>query len=93
MKNLKPFTAPPCITSNGTYAAETNNQRLRNIMKHFTSFVAALALLSAGLTAGHAAETFPPGQVDFGKFAPPGAGGEFVEVNLSSLDFHGTGFS
>jgi len=30
------------------------------------------------------AENLPAGQVDFGKFSPPGAGGEFVEINLSS---------
>jgi hypothetical protein len=31
-----------------------------------------------------AADTLPPGQVDFGSFSPPGGGGEFVEVNVSS---------
>src|SRR4051812_1529536 len=31
-----------------------------------------------------AAETLPPGQVDFGQFAPTGTNSEFVEVNLSS---------
>ena len=42
------------------------------------------ALLAATLAASVHAETLLPGQVDFGTFAPPGSGGEFVEVNLTS---------
>ena len=34
--------------------------------------------------AGLSADTLPPGQVDFGTFSPPGGGGEFVEVNVTS---------
>jgi hypothetical protein len=41
--------------------------------------VAALTLASNA----SAAEALPPGQVDFGTFAPPKGDGEFVEVNLS----------
>lgn len=43
-----------------------------------------LALVAAaGLNFNSYAEP-SPGQVDFGKFAPPGKGGEFVEVQLKS---------
>jgi uncharacterized protein DUF4252 len=41
---------------------------------------AALSCWAASL----AADTLPPGQVDFGTFSPPGGGGEFVEVNVTS---------
>ena len=41
---------------------------------------AALSSWAASL----AADTLPPGQVDFGTFSPPGGGGEFVEVNVTS---------
>ncbi len=53
-------------------------------MKRLMPFVAAVAIISTITSTSLAAETQPPGQVDFGKFAPPGSGGEFVEVNLSS---------
>jgi len=41
----------------------------------------------AGLTTGVSLNTFadsPPGQVDFGKLAAPGKGGEFVEIQVGS---------
>jgi len=41
---------------------------------------AALSSWAASL----AADTLPAGQVDFGTFSPPGGGGEFVEVNVTS---------
>jgi hypothetical protein len=53
---------------------------MKTMMK--TSFAAAALLFAAGLAT--AAETQAPGFVDFGKFAPPGGGGEFVEVNLKN---------
>src|SRR2546423_1194571 len=52
-------------------------------MKRLMPFVAAVAIVSTLASTSLAAEN-PPGQVDFGKFAPPGSGGEFVEGNLSS---------
>ena len=52
-------------------------------MKRLMPFVAAAALVSTLASTSLAAETPAPGHVDFGKFAPPGSGGEFVEVNLS----------
>jgi hypothetical protein len=42
------------------------------------------ALLAAAPIFYLHAENLPPGQVDFGTFSPSSAGGEFVEVNLSS---------
>jgi hypothetical protein len=42
------------------------------------------AIVSLALLGTTCAESLPPGQVDFGKFVPPGGGGEFVEVNLGS---------
>ena len=41
-----------------------------------------LALVTASLCLSAHAES--PGLVDFGKFTPPGKGGEFVEVNVRS---------
>ena len=44
----------------------------------------SIGVLSFILCLGtHAAET-SPGYVDFGKFSPPGQGGEFVEISLQS---------
>ncbi len=53
-------------------------------MKRLIPVVAGISIFSIVVSAGLCAETQPPGQIDFGKFSPPGAGGEFVEVNLSS---------
>ena len=53
-------------------------------MKRLMPVTVGIAICSMLATVPVRGETLPPGQVDFGKFAPPGAGGEFVEVNLSS---------
>ena len=53
-------------------------------MKRLMPFAIAISILSIVASAGRCAESRPPGQVDFGKFSPPGSGGEFVEINLSS---------
>src|SRR5260370_11862797 len=53
-------------------------------MKRLMPMAVGIAVLATIMSAGHCAEGLPPGQVDFGKFSPPGAGGEFVEVNLTS---------
>lgn len=53
-------------------------------MKPWMPFAVGMSVLSLVVSAGIAAESLPPGQVDFGKFSPPGSGGEFVEVNLTS---------
>ena len=53
-------------------------------MKRLMPFVAAVLITSTLASSSLAAEPKAPGQVDFGKFAPPGSGGEFVEVNLST---------
>jgi len=53
-------------------------------MKRLTSFAVGIGLVALVFNTACAAEVLPPGQVDFGKFSPPGSGGEFVEVNLTS---------
>ena len=53
-------------------------------MKQLMPCALGIALLSASMIASPGAESLPPGQVDFGKFSPPGSGGQFVEVNLGS---------
>jgi Na+-translocating ferredoxin:NAD+ oxidoreductase RnfG subunit len=53
-------------------------------MKYLKPITAGISAFIIIASVGLQAETLPPGQVDFGKFSPPGAGGEFVEVNLSS---------
>jgi hypothetical protein len=52
-------------------------------MKYFIPTALGTVVLCAGLAAT-AAESLPPGQVDFGTFTPPGSNGEFVEVNVTS---------
>ncbi len=47
------------------------------------TLIAATAV-SVCLTGSPRAESLPPGQVDFGDFAPPSKGGQFVEVNIPS---------
>ena len=53
-------------------------------MKRLMPFAMGISICSLIVTTGLGAESLPPGQVDFGKFSTPGAGGEFVEVNLTS---------
>ena len=53
-------------------------------MKRLMPIIAGISFFSITAGLGLCAESLPPGQIDFGKFSPPGAGGEFVEVNLSS---------
>jgi len=53
-------------------------------MKRLMPITAEISIFAMIACSGLCAETLPPGQIDFGKFSPPGAGGEFVEVNLSS---------
>jgi len=53
-------------------------------MKRTTATMLATAILSTALCANALAENKDPGRVDFGSFSPPGSGGEFVEVNVSS---------
>src|SRR5262245_40835770 len=55
-----------------------------NDMKRLLPFAVATSICALLLSTGVGAESLPPGQVDFGKFSPPGHGGEFVEVNLTS---------
>src|SRR6266568_4295298 len=52
-------------------------------MKRYLPFAVGMSILSLVASVGICAESLAPGQVDFGKFSPPGSGGEFVEVNLS----------
>ncbi len=53
-------------------------------MKRFMPTSLLTITIAAALVANTHAETLEPGQIDFGKFAPPASGGEFVEVNLTS---------
>ena len=52
-------------------------------MKNVFSHTLALAVVSAGIITVRADNT-PPGYVDLGKFSPPSAGGEFVEVHIKN---------
>jgi len=52
-------------------------------MKTIIRYSLALAVLTAGVGFNVLAGP-PPGQVDFGKFTPPGDGGQFVEVQINS---------
>ena len=51
-------------------------------MKKSLCYPLTLALFAAGLCLSARADS--PGLVDFGKFTPPGKGGEFVEINVRS---------
>ena len=62
------------------FLKETNNQ---NIMKNLISHSLAIAVLAAGVSLNVLADP-PSGQVDFGKLAAPGNGGEFVEIQVNS---------
>ena len=53
-------------------------------MKRVIPLFLGIALLTAVTNQTPASEPLAPGPVDFGKFSPPGGGGEFVEVNISS---------
>jgi hypothetical protein len=53
-------------------------------MKHTLGYYWGAALLTGLLATSIHAQDPPTGFVDFGKFTPPGAGGEFVEVNIKS---------
>jgi len=65
-------------------------QLLEIAMKRMLCRSFTFALVAAGLA--FAARADSPGLVDFGKFAPPGKGAEFVEVNIRSnlLNFAAT---
>jgi hypothetical protein len=53
-------------------------------MKRLIPVAVTAAVLSAAIATGAQAAGLPAGQVDFGSFAPPTSGGEFVEVNVTS---------
>ena len=53
-------------------------------MKRIVPCLLGAAILPLGLVTSSLAEALPPGQVDFGAFAAPGGGGQFVEVNVTS---------
>lgn len=53
-------------------------------MKYFIPTALGTVVLSAAIASQAAAETLPPGQVDFGTFTPSASNGEFVEVNVTS---------
>ena len=52
-------------------------------MKTMLCYPLAIAVFAAGVSFNVLAGP-PPGQVDFGKFSPPGDGGEFVEIQINS---------
>ena len=51
-------------------------------MKYLMPGTVGAAVVSCFLLTHASAEGLPPGQVDFGAFSPPEAGGQFVEVTL-----------
>jgi hypothetical protein len=53
-------------------------------MKSLKCLSLGTAVLAAAMVVNVHGETLLPGQIDFGSFAPPTGGGEFVEVNISS---------
>jgi len=53
-------------------------------MKNSIPILAATALCAIALATRSGAESLQPGEVDFGEFAPPNSGGEFVEINVGS---------
>jgi len=53
-------------------------------MKHSIRYALGCAALAAVLNLGLRADPPAPGYVDFGKFTPPQAGGEFVEVHIKN---------
>lgn len=53
-------------------------------MKRLMPISLGTVIVAATLAANVHAETLLPGQIDFGTFSPPGEGGEFVEVNITS---------
>ncbi len=52
-------------------------------MKTKIHYLLAIAVVTTGVSLNVLAGP-PPGQVDFGKFTPPGDGGEFVEIQINS---------
>jgi hypothetical protein len=52
-------------------------------MKTMIRYPLAIAVLAAGVSFNVLAG-LPPGQVDFGKFTPPGDDGQFVEIQINS---------
>jgi hypothetical protein len=53
-------------------------------MKRIVPCLLGAAILPFGLVTNALGEALPPGQVDFGAFAAPAGGGQFVEVNVTS---------
>ncbi len=53
-------------------------------MKHSIRPACGLAVFWTVISLSAYAQTPPPGYIDFGKFSPPAAGGEFVEVQIKS---------
>ena len=52
-------------------------------MKTLIHYLLAIAVLAAGI-GSHVLASPLPGQVDFGKFTPPGDDGQFVEIQINS---------
>ena len=61
-----------------------SHQRLQTIMKRQIRYALGLAVLSVIINTTSYAQNKSPGYVDFGKFSPPTAGGEFVEVHIKN---------
>jgi hypothetical protein len=53
-------------------------------MKRLIRYTLGSAVLAAVLNLNLQADPPVPGYVDFGKFTPPGSGGEFVEVHIKN---------
>ena len=74
------------IPMEGRSTPRTNARQItaNTLMKHLTSHALGLLFVSTTLSTKLYAANLGPGYVDFGKFAPPAAGGEFVEINVGS---------
>jgi hypothetical protein len=73
----------PTRHNNGAKHEETHIAK-GNPMNSRLPILPAIALLAGWITTSALAAEPSGGQIDFGTFTPPAAGGEFVEVNIRS---------
>jgi len=68
---------------NSGFPKRTPEPTIDEFMKTTIRYPLAIAVLAAGISLNVLAGP-PPGQVDFGKFTPPGDDGQFVEIQINS---------